>query len=62
MSRRMDGWMDACLHAWSDGHLPLHSIASVPPFTPAACLSLENLSSFPAEVRSDYSQASDFPF
>ena len=55
------GWVGGWMDEWMEGYLPLSSISSVPPFTLAACLSLENLSPFPAEVRYDYSQASDFP-
>ena len=54
----MNGWVDG----WVGRREPVFELYfTISQLTVAAYLSLENLSSFPAKVRSDYSQAGDFP-
>lgn len=58
----MDGWVNGWVDGWVGGREPVFELYfTIPQLTVAAHLSLENLSSFPAKVRSDYSQAGDFP-
>ena len=62
----MDEWVDGCVSGWVDGWVgrrePVFELYfTISQLTVAAYLSSENLSSFPAKVRSYYSQAGDFP-
>ena len=58
----VDGWVNGWVDVWVSGREPVFELYfTIPQFTVAAYLSLENLSSLPAKVRSDYSQAGDFP-